>query len=85
MSRVCCFSIVVSAPYGQATRPGMVTRLPRVIGIEQGDATGVIYTCSITPGDCEGLIGDDDIGEPAFDGDNDQEGQDRRLYDVDGV
>ena len=79
------FSIVVSAPYGEATRPGIITRLPRVINVEQGDATGVIYTCAITPGNCEGLIGDDDIGEAAFDGLNNQEGQDRRLYDVDGV
>ena len=58
------FRIVVSAPYGQA--PG--TQLPRS---DNDDPTGVIYTCPISPGQCEGLTGDGT-------------GDDRRLFDVDG-
>ena len=58
------FRIVVSAPYGQA--PG--TPLQRS---SDDDPTGVIYTCPINPGQCEGLTGDGT-------------GDDRRLFDVDG-
>ena len=55
---------MVSAPYGQAAG----TQLPRTVN---DDPTGVIYTCSVGPGQCEGLTGDGN-------------GNDRRLYDVDG-
>ena len=58
------FRIVVSAPYGQA--PGAVLARTSV-----DEPTGVIYTCPIGPGQCEGLTGD-------------ASGDDRRLYDVDG-
>ena len=58
------FRIIVSAPYGQASG----TQLPRT---SSNDPTGVIYTCPISPGLCEGLTGDGT-------------GDDRRLYDIDG-
>lgn len=58
------FRIVVSAPYGQASNAALRRT-------STDDPTGVIYTCSISPGQCEGLTGDG-IGE------------DQRLYDVDG-
>lgn len=60
------FRIVVSAPYGQAQ--GETVRLARSTTLQ---ATGVIYTCPLNPGSCEGLRGDG-------------AGEDRRLYDVDG-
>ena len=59
-----CFRIVVSAPYGQA--PNAVLQRTN-----NDDPTGVIYTCPISPGRCEGLAGDNT-------------GDARRLNDVDG-
>ena len=56
--------MVVSAPYGQA--PNAVLQRTN-----NDDPTGVIYTCPISPGRCEGLAGDGT-------------GDARRLYDVDG-
>ena len=56
--------IIVSAPYGQASN----ATLQRT---NSDDPTGVIYTCPIIPGGCEGLTGNGN-------------GDDRRLYDVDG-
>ena len=44
------------------------TQLPRSNNL---DPTGAIYTCPIGPGNCVGLTGDGN-------------GDDRRLYDVDG-
>ena len=59
---------MVSAPYGQANN----SNLERVISETTNLlATGVIYTCMLTPSECVGLTG------------NGQE-EDRRLYDVDG-
>lgn len=55
---------MVSAPYGQAPN----TILQRTSNEEP---TGVIYTCPITPGRCEGLTGS-------------ATQNDRRLYDIDG-
>ena len=66
----CLFRIVVSAPYGQAMAEG-----GGIVPLQRSGnflATGVIYTCPVTPGSCDGLRGDD-------------EGEDRRLYDVDGT
>ena len=62
------FRIVVSAPYGQAAG----ARLQRS-STSFGDipATGVIYTCTLSPSVCMGLTGDG-------------EDHDRRLYDIDG-
>ena len=61
--------IVVSAPYGQAMAgPGEIVRLTRTGTLR---ATGVIYTCPLNPGTCDGLRGNG-------------RGEDRRLYDVDG-
>ena len=59
---------MVSAPYGQASAPGVTTNLARSANLH---GTGVIYTCSLTPGTCQGLTGDGN-------------GDDRRLYDFDG-
>ena len=55
---------IVSAPYGQASN----AVLQRT---DSDDPTGVIYTCPIIPGRCEGITGNGN-------------GDDRRLYDVDG-
>ena len=64
------FRIVVSAPYGQAMA-GPSTTIPLQ---RSGNflATGVIYTCPLTPGSCNGLKGDSTE-------------DDRRLYDIDGT
>ena len=59
---------MVSAPYGQATG-GPLTRV--ITETTTLRATGVIYTCRLTPSHCVGLTGDGG-------------GEDRRLYDVDG-
>ena len=62
------FRIVVSAPYGEAVD----SKLPRSVGtFGNSPSTGVIYTCKLTPSLCVGLTGDGN-------------GDDRRLYDVDG-
>lgn len=62
---------MVSAPYGEA-KGGNGTELRRVISETTNVlATGVIYTCRLTPSACEGLIG------------NGNE-YDKRLYDRDG-
>ena len=59
---------MVSAPHGQAVG----TQLPRSITATTNlPGTGVIYTCMLTPSLCVGLTGDGN-------------GDDRRLYDVDG-
>jgi len=62
------FRIVVSAPHGQA-EGAMLARNPND---PTNSATGVIYTCPIEPGECEGLRGDGT-------------GADNRLYDVEGL
>ena len=49
------FSILVSAPYGQASN----AVLQRT---NSDDPTGVIYTCPISPRRCEGLTGNGDGG-----------------------
>ena len=56
---------MVSAPYGQAHNAYLERIGSRL------RSTGVIYTCPINPGQCEGLTGDGT-------------GHDQRLYDVDG-
>ena len=59
---------MVSAPYGEANN----SVLARVISDTTNLlATGVIYTCMLTPSECVGLTGDG-------------EGVDERLYDVAG-
>ena len=59
---------MVSAPYGEANN----SVLARVISDTTNLlATGVIYTCMLTPSECVGLTGDG-------------EGEDERLYDVAG-
>ena len=55
---------MVSAPYGQAAG----TQLPRTVN---DDPTGIIYTCPVGPGQCQGLTGNGN-------------GNDRRLNDIDG-
>ena len=54
----CTYRIIVSAPNG--TAPG--SSLSNL---------GVVFTCPVEPGNCEGLLGDSG-------------GTDRRLFDIDG-